>query len=361
MKLRFYYFLLIFLSVFIVSCSDDNDGVEPIKPVETSGFFTCNEGVWNQLNSSSLSFYSFDESKLYTNYFSQVNSRVLGDTPNQMATYGSKMYCVVTGSGIIEVMNAQTGESIQQVEMKKDNGASKEPRQIAFYQGKAYICSFDNTVCRIDTASLIVDKTISIGNAPDGICVVNGKIYISNSGMGGGNTVSVIDVVTFTKNKDITVRLNPGKMIADEYGDVYVISKGDYTPNLKSCLQRIDSNKDELVDTFGFEASNFTICDDLAYVYSYEYDDSYNVINQKLISFDVKTETLLKDNFITDGTKLDIPYAISVNPQDKYVYVANVTDYTGKADILQFNPEGKLQKKIVDVGISPNSIVFVER
>lgn len=361
MKFKFYYLALFLATVFIAGCSDDDD--DDFTPVETSGFYICNEGLMNELNSSSISFYSFDENRLYSDYFSSVNDEPTGDTPNNMAVYGSKVYCVVTGSGIIHVFKAQGGELIRQIDMKNEASVSRSPRRIAFHKNKAYVCSFDNTVCQIDTATLVVEKILQVGNNPDGICVANGKIYISNSGAYQpvfGNSVSVIDPETFQKIKDITVTVNPGKMMSDKYGDVYLMSTGDYG-DVKSCFQRIDSRTDELVYTSDFRASNFTVYNNTAYIYSYEYDENWNVVNQKLMSYDVNAEKVIAADFIKDDTELNIPYCIAVNPQDQNVYVANLTDYTGKADILQFGTDGKLKKKILNVGINPNSIVFIEK
>ena len=355
-----YFYFLLFATTFIIGCSDDDHVI--IEPVETSGFYVCNEGEWGVPGTSSVSFYSFDENKFYSDYFLGVNGREIGDLPNQLAVYGSKMYCVVTGSGIIDVFEAVGGRSIKQIEMKTNTGASKDPRQIAFYQGKAYVCSFDNTVCRIDTASLTVEKTLTVGNNPDGICITNGKIYVSNSGGLGvyDNTVSVIDINKFEEKYKINVTVNPGKMISDNYGNIYVISRGDYSA-VKSCLQRIDSKTDKLDYTSDFQASGFTIYDDLAYIYAFDYDENWHPANQRVVVYNVKTKDLETNNFISDGTNLDTPYCISVNPEDKTVYIANVADYGAKADILQFDTNGKLLKMFSNVGLNSNSIVFVEK
>ncbi|MCL1943630.1 MAG: YncE family protein [Candidatus Azobacteroides sp.] len=361
MKLKGCYFYLILTAFFMAGCSDDND--VNVETIDLPGFYVCSEGVMGQLNSSSLSFYSFADNDLFFDCFSRINKSPVGDTPNQLARYGNKMYCVVTGSGVIHVFDARTGKSVKQIDMKTGSGASKYPRAIAFYEGKAYVCSFDNTVCRIDTVTLAVDATLNVGNNPDGICVANKKLYVSNSGpyTAYDNTVSVIDPDTFTEIKKITVTVNPGKMMADQYGDVYLISKGDYVNVLQSCFQRINSDTDQLVYTSDFSASNFTIDDNSAYIYSYDYDNSGNVVNQKILVYNVKDEKIETENFITDGTTVNIPYAISVHPQTKDIFIADVTNYTAKADILQFGSDGKLKNKITDVGINPNSIVFVEK
>lgn len=80
------------------------------------------------------------------------------NTANDIALYGSKLYIVVNVSSTIEVIDFQTGISIKQIPMFTDNGSSRQPRHIAFYENKAYVCSFDGTVARIDTTSLQIES-----------------------------------------------------------------------------------------------------------------------------------------------------------------------------------------------------------
>ena len=99
-----------------------------------------------------------------------------------MAIYGNKIYIVVNVSSTVEVMDFTTGKSIRQIQMLRDNGSSRQPRSIAFDKDKAYVCSFDGTVARIDTTSLEIEAIITAGRNPDDICVQNNKLYVSNSG-----------------------------------------------------------------------------------------------------------------------------------------------------------------------------------
>ena len=66
-------------------------------------------------------------------------------------------------SSTIEVIDFQTGISIKQIPMFTDNGSSRQPRHIAFYENKAYVCSFDGTVARIDTTSLQIESFTKAG------------------------------------------------------------------------------------------------------------------------------------------------------------------------------------------------------
>ena len=52
-----------------------------------------------------------------------------------MILYGSKLYIVMNVSGTIEIVDPSTGTSLKQIEMKNDDDTSKEPRQIASYNG----------------------------------------------------------------------------------------------------------------------------------------------------------------------------------------------------------------------------------
>lgn len=348
MKTKFYYLLILLTGIF-VACDDDSNSVDPVI---STGFYVCNEGLWNDLNTSSLSYYSFEENSLYANFFEAKNGRRLGDTPNQLVQYQNKMYCVVNGSGVIEVIDMKTGTA-QQIQLKNDDGISRSPRFIAFDKNKAYVCSFDGTVSKIDLTTLLVEDVIEVGVNLNGIAAANGKLYVSNPGSNyADNKVKIIDINTFKlKDKIIETIPNPERMYADKYGDVYFTSFG-------GSLQRIDT-KNDTWESLDIKANNFTIYEDRAYIYSFDYDENYNEINKEVKVYDVKNENLISDKFIQDATQLDVPYAIAVNPENNFVYIANVPDYTGKADILIFNTEGKFQKKITDVGINTNSIVFI--
>lgn len=47
------------------------------------------------------------------NYFRSLNRRGLGDTANDMAIYGEKLYIVVNVSSQIEVIDLQSGLSLK--------------------------------------------------------------------------------------------------------------------------------------------------------------------------------------------------------------------------------------------------------
>ena len=355
-------YLLLVLSA-LVSCDDMESVIlDRSFSIEkgNGGLYILCDGNY-ALNNSTLALYNFINGTLNTDYFQTNNGRKLGDTGNDLQRYGSKLYVVVNGSSQIEVLDAKTGERVRQISLL-DGAKGRQPRSVTFWEGKAYVCSFDGTVAKIDTTTLDVEAYVHVGRNPDGIAVSHGKLYVSNSGgldyassLGYDNTVSVIDIATFSEKKQITVGLNPGKIKTDIYGYVYVASRGDY--KLASGVwQCIDASTDEVVATYDLSVTNFDFYGNLAYLYSYDNTNKENWIKV----FDLRFGQVIQDSFIKDGTEIMTPYGINVSPVNGDVFITDAGNYVSMGDIYCFSQDGFLKYKISSVGVSPNSVLYVE-
>ena len=360
--------ILFSLMLALVYSCDDMEDINPlpddtgenITETGTAELYILSEGLFN-LNNSSLARYTFSSNKNVPDYFLKVNQRGLGDTANDMAIYGSKLYIVVNVSSQIEVIDLPTGKSLKRIPMLTENGSSRQPRTIAFDKNKAYVCSFDGTVARIDTTSLTIEAYTTAGRNPDGICVQNNKLYVSNSGgldqPNYDNTVSVIDIPSFKETKKITVGNNPGKILPDRYGNIYVAVRGTLSSNQQQHLIRINSQTDEVSQTINEPVLNFAIHNEFAYLYSYSYatrQSTFKVYN--LIS-----ESIIEDNFIKDDTRINTPFAIKVNPYSGNIYISDAYDYKVRGDVLCFSQQGYLEFRINNIGINPNTILFSDK
>ncbi len=156
MKRKLIYIFSCWLSsiILFVACDDMEDkpftsGIigDPTETGTAELYVLC-EGLFNQ-NNSSLARFSFGNQQMVRDYFKAVNRRGLGDTANDMAIYGSKIYVIVNISSTVEVIDFRTGSSLKQIQMLTENGSSRQPRYIAFHKEKAYVCSYDGTVARI--------------------------------------------------------------------------------------------------------------------------------------------------------------------------------------------------------------------
>lgn len=357
------YILLTSIIALTTSCDDMKD-FEPtrtaINTTEKHNMLILSEGLFN-LNNSTLALYDFEKQKLTTDFFLKKNKRGLGDTANSMIRYGNKIYIIVNVSSQIEVLDITTGKVVKQIPMFDQQKIARQPRYALAHNGKVYVTSFDGTLAKIDTTTLQIEDFAQCGRNPEGLCLANGKIYVANSGgldfPNYDNTLSVIDVQQMKEIKKIPIAINPYKVYSDTEGDVYVSSRGNYGDKSYQ-FQRIDSQIDTVIQNFAYlNVLNFTIKNDIAYLYSYDFGTQSSWVKV----FDCKTEKIIDENFIKDGVAIRTPYSIHTNPYNDNVYISDALSYTVWGDLYCFDKKGKLQYKLTEVGLNPNTVIFLDK
>lgn len=349
------------LAVFFVlsSCKKEPDDsiVVPVTPPKSTAIYILNQGSYAG-NNASVTMYNISDSTTTADYFFSQNDRSLGDVGNDMMIYGTKAYIITNVSSQLEIVDAITFESLQQISFIS-NDMPQQPTALTAYKGNVYVSSFDGLVTVIDTTTLTIADTIRAGQNPDGILAAYDKIWVSNSG--GFNypnfdsTLSVIDPLTRVETSKIVVGSNPYKLEADNYGDIYVITRGNYN-DIKMRLKVINAQTGAIKHVFeDFEAYNFTIKGDTAYVY---YFDSFGINETKFMTINVKTEEVISTNFITDGTQIETPYGIAVDPTTSDIYVCDAKSYVGNGVVYCFGSDGKL-KYSINAGVNPVAVRFL--
>jgi len=349
------FILYLMVGLFVSSCSTNNPDVQhPDVVPNAQSMYVLNQGTWNQ-NNSSLTRFNLINQTATPDWFMLQNNRGLGDTGNDMAIYGGKLYIVMNVSSDIEVTDL-TGKSIKQIPLF-NGSVARQPREITFYQNKAYVCSFDSSVVRIDTASLTVDAMTKAGSNPDGICVANGKLYVSNSGglnyPNFSNTVSVIDLATFKPIKTITVLTNPFLLKTGSDHKVYLLSRGNYG-SITGALQQIDPTTDAVTMTYSNSAAvDFTLSGSKLYYCNYDYTSKQSSVKVMDVTTGVSTD------FISDGTTIPLASGIAVDDATGNVYIASsASDYVSNGTVYCYNSTGKKLFSFA-VGVNPWKMVFV--
>lgn len=319
-----------------------------------------NQGTFN-MNNASISYYDVENRTLLQDYFTYQNNRQLGDVANDIKMYGQKIYIIVNNSSQLEVMDIK-GKSIKQMPLFNANQEPRQPRNITFHQGKAYVCSFDGTVVKIDTASLTIEGFVQVGKNPEDLCVANHKLYVANSGgldfINYDKTVSVIDLNSFSVIKTIEVMLNPNQIMAGNDGNVYLLTRGNYS-DIKYGFQKISTITDSVVHTYaGVEAMNMAISGNTAYLYDYNSWGENPFVWIK--TFDLQTGTDIRNPFITDGTKITAPYGIHVDDKTGNVYITDANNFTASGKVYCFDASGKKLFSL-DAGITPSKILLIRK
>ena len=373
---RLFIFLLGMLSVY--SCRNDDDEiiqsvVTKVTPSDSvlgpvKGFFLLNEGNMGN-NKASLDYFDYATGEYHKNIFPERNPDVvkeLGDVGNDIQIYGSKLYAVINCSHLIEVMDVNTAKEISKITVTNC-------RYIVFKDGYAYVSSYAGPVLidpnarlgevvKIDTATLQVVGSCTVGYQPEEMVIAGNKLYVANSGgyrvPNYDNTVSVIDLETFKEVKKITVAINLHRMRIDRNGLIYVTSRGDYY-NVHSNTYVINTLNDMVESTLNFPASELYLCGDSLYSYSTEYSKITGKWTINYTIYDTKVRPVVSRNFIKDGTdKLIVtPYALAVNPETGEILVGDAGDYVTPGTLYCFTPDGK-KKWSVQTGDIPAHIVF---
>lgn len=334
---------------------DASDEPVPLLP-QTVGVFILNRGNWNA-NNASISYYNLLERTMIPHVYKTVNGSDLGDSAEQMLVYGSKIYVSVTTSNRLVVLD-ETGKLLKDFQPADGQGAPQSPRGLAAGNGKVYVSYYDgHAVAALDTASLTLEQTASVGRYPERLAVAGGKLYVANSGGGDypayGHTVSVVDLESFSVEKEIEVAINPARLAADSQGDVYLISMGDYgaTPNT---VQRIDGATGE-VSTLGV-GSLFSLAGDKLYVI----DAPWNAVSVGCRKYDLLTETLESENFLaeTPAGGFTAISAIGVDPLTGKIYITDSGDYTSSGTLHIFSSDGRLETSVDTEGFDPHDVVF---
>jgi YVTN family beta-propeller protein len=346
-KLKNFLFAIIATAA-LSSCHKDKNDVTPTTPTaQVAGVYVLNQGG----STGSITYYDYTTKVTTPDVFTTANGKGVGNLPNDLKIYGSKMYIVVDKSKVINVVNPKTAKLITQISF-----GDSEPRSIAFYKNNAFVTSYDGTVAVIDTAALTISKHITVGSYPEQLVVSNGKLYVANSGglaVTYDKTVSVIDLSTLAVTKTINVIINPVAIAADNYGHVYVISNGDYNTVLPG-ISIIDNTTDATISQTTVDVgygSPFIVSGDNGY---------YLSSGGKVVVYNTKTQAISSANFITDGTKVTTAYGLNANSTTGEVFVTDAKDYVSNGSLYAFDKTGKIEYTIT-VGINPANIVFVNK
>lgn len=336
------------LAVVLVGCRDDetvvypdsHDTGETTTTGNIAGMYVLNEGNMGS-NKATLDYLDFKTGNYSRNIYPSRNPgqvKELGDVGNDIKIYGSRLWMVINQSNKVEVAHADNAVSIGHVDIPNC-------RYLAFNSGYAYVSSYVGQingksvlgqVYKVDTASLQVVATCTVGYQPEEMAIIGKNLYVANSGgysamqgMGYDHTVSVIDLPSFKVIRTIDVAPNLFHMRADKYGSLWVSSRGDYG-SIPSRLYEIYNNS--VVDSIDTPVDGFDINGDSLVYYG---NKNYGII-------DLRSGDIVNSNFIHQNASdpIKTPYGIIINPETGNVYIMDATNYVSSGKLFCFDKNG---------------------
>jgi YVTN family beta-propeller protein len=335
--------ILILFLILIVSCKKNED--KPNSSFLTGdGVLIINEGNFLSGNGS-LSYYSYDSSKIYNDLFSDVNGRPLGDVPNSIEIYGDLAYIVVNNSGKIEVIKKSTLESVKTIP------GLISPRNIGFVNSsKAYVTSmYSDSLVIINLTDNSISGYVNLRRSSESIIISGDKAFVAS--WVGGNEVMVINDVTDEVADSIEVGIEPESMVIDHNNMLWVLCNGGWARENFAELDGINTVTNSIEKSFLFptkQASPTCLRID-------GNGENLYYLENGVQKLSITDSELPAEAFIPQTTHYF--YKFGINPLNSDVFVTDAVDYLQNGYLLYYSNQGALiSTQLAD--IIPGSMCF---
>ena len=347
--------LFAFSATVFTSCEDDEDGERPYNSADKR-VYILNEGSYEKNDSKLDVYYPNTEPTKYVNMlFANANGEQIGDTGQDLIEYNGRLYLSVNGSKYLAKLDLD-GKIIEKYSFTEEDGA---PRQIVADGAYVYVSLYSGTVGRFDTASIAQGpKFVVVGNNPEGMAIKDKQLLVCNSGWGADNRLSVVDLETFTLNRNITLENNL-QSIAVVEDSVYVTYFDQY---YTIHTLNVDLTNDTYRPTN--TATKFATYGSTLYCANSATTYDENFIPTVVTNFfkrDVKTgvvnNSIIEEKYAQEFAKSDV-YLFDIDPFTGDIYIG-ISDHITNGILYRFDVVGNFIEKHETSGINPNHAVFV--
>ena len=367
-------FLLAVLLSALTSCRKEEEIIPSTRVqvtegrvgLQTRGFFLLNEGNMGS-NKATLDYLDYGSGLYMRNIYAERNPNVtkeLGDVGNDLQIYRDRIYAVINMSNLVEVMDLRTAKHIQAISIPNC-------RYIVFRGDYAYVSSYAGTlnesgrigyVAKIDLKELKVIATCDVGRQPEEMAILGNKLYVANSGgydpANYDNTISVIDLDTFTEVKKVKIAINLHRIQVDPKGRLWISSSGNYG-SIPSRLYVFDPQTEQILKVLETPVSNMKLYRDMLYVYSNSFSKKSGTSTTSYPLINTSTMEVISPSFITDGTEgaIKAPYGLAINPEVGEIYLTDAKSYVVPGTLHAYGLDGR-RRWSVTTGDIPAHFAF---
>lgn len=304
-----------------------------------------NEGPYN--GQSTLDVLDLSHQKFYADIFAQANPEVvngLGSTGNDIEIAGSHIWLAMNASNMIIGLDPYTFK--MEVEIDIDS-----PRSMVADDDYLYISSYGgaiyggySTAGRVFRVNLqdYTSSSIGVGYQPEGMVLLDGKLYVANSGgynQEKDNRVHVIDTKTFEIEKVLQLPVSNLNMmrVVHEYLWVSTYSTYDSSYAITAPSKLAVLTKDGTTTVIdGVHADKITESDGWIYAIGNDAEMTYgsDYCLYKVNSTSREVDKTIHFNG-SDLERISYPYCILVNPYNSDIIIADAS-FTGDSKLHCF-------------------------
>jgi len=348
------------LSFAACSSDDDDDDWKEGATVELANTraFILNEGTMGR-NNTNIIYFDWSTGTVNSScIYAQQNGKALGDTGNDIITYGSNILVAVNGSNYLAMLN---GSAVEKARLSFADYANLGLiRDVAIGSKGIYASSYGGYVSKISytDSKFTVQDSIKVGSYPEDVLAYNGKIYCAVSGWGADSRVAVIDESNTKSVSYIDVMVNPNNLVECD-GHIFVQGYGPYAADW-SCPYPWGEITDGTYKELGY-GSTIAAGNGKVFTALSKTDWTTNTTSTTFAVYDIKTGTSSSNFFKNAPESMSSinAYSISINPYNNYIYVASGDGYS-EATIHVFDASGNYQSSFAANGLCPNHIIFLK-
>jgi YVTN family beta-propeller protein len=350
-------------SLFFVSCTNDDKNDDTPLGSYDNGLLILNQGLFKS-SDASVSYISSDFSIAQNDIFSVVNPSIkLGDVGQDIGFNNELAYIILNNSNKIEIVNRYTLKSVGTI-----NSGLKNPRYIAFANGKGYVTNWgdgavttDDYIAVIDLATKKVSSSIPVIEGPERILEYSGKLYVAHKGgFNYGNKISVINAATNTVSTTITVGDVPENMEIKD-GTLWVSCAGNpfyvSAPLVQTPGQivKVNLGTNKVTSTIAYSDAKKHLSNLVL-----NGNDVYYTIDSDIYKMSTAA-TILPTTPAFSTTAQGVYGVYSFSIHGNHIYVGDAGDYKANGKVYVYalaTPSIGTLEKTFSVGVSPAGFYF---
>lgn len=347
----------------LYSCDDNDDDIDNNGKYQMPyKLYVLNEGCWNYNNASISAMDAGSNNGLITTdiYYS-ANGKALGDVAQDLI-YDDDTHCLyvsVSESHYIAKLDDKGHELARYATTEEQDC----PRSLILEDGYLYASLYGGMVAKFDTVSLSLIATVKTGTYPEQMAVEDELLAVCNSGWGNENTLTFIDLNSFSVVKTLELpHMNPQNIVS--CNDRFYCNTTEYDENWNANSNIVEVNP-----------KNWSVKDIAEGFYMTEGDDKVFIVKQEVnymsmpytyvntfMTYDTKSGQLL-NSFVSDvlpalaGNQGIYGITYDDDSQTMYMCICNqegndyvnstVIFHNAKANISGEFSAGILAKKVV--------------